>query len=152
MIAPPLPSSIICRAQARSVSITPVRLTAITFSQCSISWLAMYDAVRSSPSSCDSPLTYSALETPAAATTTSSRPNSATARSASASLSASADVSQPITTARRPSASTAATVSAARSGSRSASSTSAPSSAKRIAHAAPIPLAPPVITAVLPAS
>ena len=35
MIEPPLPSSIIFRAHERSVIITPVRLTDITFSQCS---------------------------------------------------------------------------------------------------------------------
>src|SRR3954452_7602704 len=87
---------------------------------------------------------------PAAVTRTSTPPSSLTAVATIASLSAGLDVSTLANAARRPIASISPTVFLPCSSRMSATSTSAPSSARRRQHARPIPLPPPVTIATLP--
>ncbi|MGC0355513.1 hypothetical protein RKD25_002802 [Streptomyces sp. SAI-124] len=99
------------------------------------------------PSGCD--IWYAALFT-----STSIRPNSATARSTSARQLSSSRMSQETATALRPASSTSRDVSRASSASsgRCVNSTSAPSRANASATARPIPESPPVMTALRPSS
>ncbi len=88
--------------------------------------------------------------TPALLQTTCTAPNSVNARSARACTSVRRLTSVFTARPRRPAWVTPATVSAMPVSSRSATTTSAPSRAKSSASARPIPLAPPVTTAVRP--
>src|SRR5215470_11415109 len=92
------------------------------------------------------------LPTPAAATSTSTAPSAFTHAAIIASLAASSVVSVRSASALPPAASTARAVWSAAAWSRSATHTLAPSPTKRSAHARPMPLPPPVITAILSAS
>ena len=89
--------------------------------------------------------------TPALLNTRCAAPNSASAASRRATTSASTATSQPTPTTRAPAERSDDTASSSGPASMSPSTRLAPSAANRRAVASPIPLAPPVMTAVLPA-
>ena len=89
---------------------------------------------------------------PALLNITSSRPNSLSARATSAWISASAATSVRWNTHRFPASLALCATASPPAVLRSASTTCAPSRANRIALAAPMPLAAPVITATLPSN